>query len=54
MGEENIDTERTIVEMGRVRRLGRLPHLSPLTTDTLQAAFASHFNREDFLQGSAG
>jgi dethiobiotin synthetase len=54
IGEENIDSERIIGEMGHVRRLGRLPHLAPLTGDTLQAAFARHFNRADFLQGSSG
>ena len=31
-----------------VRRLGRLPLLSPLTADTLQAAFRDSFRREDF------
>jgi dethiobiotin synthetase len=53
MGEENLDSERVIVEMGRVRRLGRLPHLAPLTADALRAAFARHFNRGDFLEMSA-
>ena len=53
MGEENRDSERVIVEMGRVRRLGRLPHLVPLTADALRAAFARHFNRDDFLEMSA-
>jgi dethiobiotin synthetase len=50
MGEENRDSERVIVEMGRVRRLGRLPHLAPLSADALRAAFARHFNRDDFLE----
>jgi dethiobiotin synthetase len=53
MGEENLDSERIIVEMGHVRRLGRLPHLETLTADALRAAFAHHFNRSDFLEMSA-
>jgi dethiobiotin synthetase len=54
IGEENLDSERTITEMGQVRRLGRLPHLAPLTVDTLRAAFARHFDGRDFLQRAAG
>jgi dethiobiotin synthetase len=50
IGEENIDSERIIVEMGQVRRLGRLPHLSPLTGDALREAFARHFKASDFLE----
>jgi dethiobiotin synthetase len=53
MGEENRDSERVIVEMGRAQRLGRLPHLAPLTADALRTAFARHFNRDDFLEMSA-
>ncbi|HEX2841940.1 dethiobiotin synthase [Hyphomicrobium sp.] len=47
VGDENLDTERTIVEMGNVRRLGRLPHLSPLTRDSLRAAFQAQFRPEE-------
>jgi dethiobiotin synthetase len=54
IGEENADSERTIVEMGHVKRLGRLPPLTPLTRDTLRAAFALHFDLDDFLNGAAG
>jgi dethiobiotin synthetase len=54
MGEENRDSERVIVEMGHVRRLGRLPHLAPLSAAALRAAFAHHFNRDDFLEMPAG
>jgi dethiobiotin synthetase len=46
IGEENKDTERTIVEMGSVRRLGRLPWVDPLNAQTLAAAFASGFKVE--------
>jgi dethiobiotin synthetase len=48
IGDENPDSETIICDMGRVRRLGRLPRLSPLTRQTLQAAFASSFARDDF------
>ncbi len=44
VGDENKDTERTIIEMGATRSLGRLPHLKPLDADTLRAAFAAHFD----------
>jgi len=48
IGEANVDSERTICEMGDVRRLGRLPWLAPLTASTLAAAFAGAFRRDDF------
>jgi dethiobiotin synthetase len=48
IGDENADSETMICEIGRVRRLGRLPRLSPLTRQTLQAAFARSFARDDF------
>jgi dethiobiotin synthetase len=54
IGDENAESERIIVEMGQVRRLGRLPLLAELTRDALRAAFALHFNAVDFLKGSAG
>jgi dethiobiotin synthetase len=49
IGEEQADSERTIAEMGNVRRLGRLPHIDPLTPQTLRAAFDQHFDRTDLL-----
>jgi dethiobiotin synthetase len=49
MGEEQPDTERTIADMGAVRRLGRLPQVDPLKPATLRAAFDQNFNRADFL-----
>lgn len=49
VGDEVADSQKTIVEMGGVRSLGRLPHLESLTAETLQAAFDAHFNRADFL-----
>lgn len=54
IGDENPDSERTIAEMGRVKRLGRLPSLAVLTQDNLRAAFAQNFAIEDFVNGAAG
>ncbi len=42
IGDENRDSERTIVAMGRTRHLGRLPYLPHLAAETLRAAFAAH------------
>lgn len=50
IGDENVESERIIVAMGRVRRLGRLPHLVPLSRQTLHNAFAAHFDVADFLK----
>jgi dethiobiotin synthetase len=50
IGDENIESERIIVDMGRTKRLGRLPRLAPLTRHTLQDAFIRHFNVADFLK----
>jgi dethiobiotin synthetase len=47
IGESNPESEHAICEIGRVRRLGRLPRLEPLTRATLRAAFES-FNPSDF------
>jgi dethiobiotin synthetase len=49
IGESNPESERVICEIGRVRRLGRLPRLSPLTRSTLRAAFEASFNACDFV-----
>lgn len=48
IGDENTDNERTICEIGGVKRLGRLPRLDPLNADALRAAFAANFRLEDF------
>ena len=48
IGESNSESERAICEIGGVRRLGRLPRLSPLSRGTLRAAFAASFNPADF------
>ena len=39
--------------MGKVRRLGRLPHVTPLTRETLRDAFADGFDIGDFLKEPA-
>jgi dethiobiotin synthetase len=49
VGDEQVDSERTIVEMGGVRRLGRLPRIDPLDAASLRAAFERNFSRADFL-----
>jgi dethiobiotin synthetase len=48
VGEAMPDSERTIVEFGGTRSLGRLPILERLDADTLRAAFAASFDRNDF------
>ena len=48
VGHEMTDTERTIVEMGKIKRLGRLPVLSECNPTTLRTAFAEKFCKEDF------
>jgi dethiobiotin synthetase len=48
IGESNPESERVICEMGRVRRLGRLPRLSPVSRSTLRAAFEASFKSGDF------
>ncbi len=48
IGDENTDNERTICDIGSVKRLGRLPRLDPLNATTLRTAFAANFRIEDF------
>ena len=48
VGDENPDSEKTISEMGCVKRLGRLPHVNSLTADRLADAFAENFDTGDF------
>lgn len=50
IGDENADTQRTIAEMGKVRVLGRLPRLDPLTPASLATAMRASFNAADFLE----
>lgn len=48
IGEANADSERTICEMGAVKRLGRIDRLNPLNAEALAAAFAASFDIGDF------
>jgi dethiobiotin synthetase len=49
VGDEERGAEDTVVAIGGVRRLGRLPMLAELSPHALQQAFAQHFRREDFI-----
>ncbi|MES2471878.1 MAG: dethiobiotin synthase [Pseudomonadota bacterium] len=48
IGDANDESEGIIAEKGRVKRLGRLPLIMPLTPARLQAVFSENFNRDDF------
>lgn len=48
VGDASPDSEATIAELGRVRRLGRLPLLDPLDRETLAEAFRRGFAIADF------
>jgi dethiobiotin synthetase len=54
VGDENEDSQRTIVERSGVRELGRLPHLSLLTPETLRFMFDRQFRLADFGARSGG
>lgn len=49
IGEPNEDNERTIIELSRAPRLGRLPLLPRLEPEALRRAFAENFRTEDFF-----
>jgi len=48
IGEANEESERIITEIGKVKRLGRLPVIEPLTPGRLAGVFAKTFERQDF------
>ena len=48
MGEAVPDSQNTICAIGKVRELGRLPMLTDLSTQSLAAAFAEHFDPGQF------
>ncbi len=48
IGAPHADNARTIADIGRVRVLGSLPHLDPLTPESLASAFAAGFAARDF------
>lgn len=54
VGDAHSDTESIIPELGRVRRLGRLPFLDPLTPERLRHAFRAHFELAAFQEGCPG
>lgn len=49
VGEAVEDSEATICEIGKVRRLGRLPVLPQLDPGTLAVTFAENFDPVDFV-----
>lgn len=48
IGDPQESSEAAIAQFGRVKRLGRLPWLNPLTPTALAAAFESGFDLKDF------
>lgn len=52
IGEQNNDSECMVAELGRVRRLGRLPQVMPLTRAKLRGAFLRSFDITDFVEGA--
>ncbi|MDM7255895.1 MAG: dethiobiotin synthase [Paracoccus sp. (in: a-proteobacteria)] len=53
IGPDNPDTIATIAAFGKVKVLGRLPHLAEVTPARLALAIAAGFNRSDFITGAA-
>ncbi|WP_376709289.1 dethiobiotin synthase [Pseudochrobactrum lubricantis] len=51
IGHAHEDSEGIICELGKVRRLGRLPVLDDLNPQTLAQAFTENFNLHDFIGG---
>ena len=50
IGDAHEESERIIVEMGKVKRLGRLPVIEPLTAGRLAGVFAKTFAHRDFAR----
>jgi dethiobiotin synthetase len=48
IGDANDESEKIITEIGKVKRLGRLPVVEPLTAGRLAGVFAKTFDRADF------
>ena len=49
LGDAHAENERVIAAMGRVRVLGRLPRLTPLTPESLARAVSAAFALDPFL-----
>jgi dethiobiotin synthetase len=50
IGDAQPDTQQIIADMGKVRVLGRLPRLEPLTPDTLRREFRKSFDLSSFSE----
>jgi dethiobiotin synthetase len=50
IGDAQPDTQEIIAEMGKVRVLGRLPRMEPLTPDTLRREFRNSFDVSAFTE----
>jgi dethiobiotin synthetase len=50
IGEANEESEGIIVEKAGVKRLGRLPPITPLAPGRLAAVFSRTFNKDDFTR----
>ncbi|AYG66059.1 dethiobiotin synthase [Rhizobium sp. CCGE531] len=48
IGEENLETQRIIVDMGGVRSLGRLPTLPSVKSEAVRQAFKDNFDLASF------
>jgi dethiobiotin synthetase len=48
IGDANTESEKIITEIGKVKRLGRLPVIDPLTAARLKTVFAENFAARDF------
>ena len=48
IGDANAESEQVIVDIGKVKRLGRLPVIEPLNQGRLSGVFAKTFERRDF------
>ncbi|KGB51742.1 ATP-dependent dethiobiotin synthetase BioD [Sphingopyxis sp. LC81] len=49
LGDAVEDSEAIIAKISGARRLGRLPTIDPLTSETLATAFSANFDIADFL-----
>ena len=48
IGDEVLDSQNIICDMGEVKSLGRLPIIDPLNADNLSQVFHHHFDIKDF------
>jgi dethiobiotin synthetase len=48
IGDDNEESEKIIVTLGKVKRLGRLPVIEPLIAGRLSGVFGRCFERKDF------